>query len=362
MAKTNGGNQTMESEEIIEVNAELVPVGDAVALGAADRAQIDMQIATAKRYPRDIQKAVRDAKALVCTDQDVAISMHYALPRTQDGQRVFIIGPTIRFAEVIAYTWQNLRFEKRVVSIDDTYVTAQATVMDLERNIGGRAEVKRRITYSDKRGRKGARYSEDMIQQTGNAAASIALRNALFSVIPPALTKSIENAAKAMATGEGQPIEARRQKALKWFAQVGADKDRVLKLLDVATVDEITQEHLEMMTALKTSIQDGNLTVEEAFNPKPEQSGDADRVEDLKSRLDEKDTEPQPSSEQNVTPHPAQSLIDALGAAGFEPDSKEVGNWLHYQFGTRSLSDLNAKQVATALKSLEKGDAPTARK
>ncbi len=372
MVNGNGGVAAAADQDVETVEAELVPLTDSIALTADDRAQIDIQIATAKKYPRDVAKSVREAKLLACMDEDVAASMHYALPRKQDGEKVFITGPTIRFAEIIAYSWQNLRFEKRIVSIDEKYVTAQATVMDLERNIGGRAEVKRRITYSDRGNRKGGRYSEDMIQQTGNAAASIALRNALFAVVPPALTKSVESAAKQLATGGAQPIEARRQKALAWFAKVGADQARVLNLLGVKTVDEITQEDLETLTGLKTSIQDGNITVEEAFdNPSEAQAAHATResLENLKERIADKKQEQQkpastdgpatPDSKEDKAKVAAHRLLtDSLGRHGFELDEPRVASWLNYLVGKRAVAELTAKEVTKAVKALETGDLP----
>src|SRR5678816_4803120 len=99
--------------------------------------------------------------------------MFYSLPR---GGRN-IVGPSVRFAEVVASSWGNIRSGARIIDIDDKFITAQGQCFDLEKNICVQVEVKRRITKKD-----GKRYDDDMIGVTGNAACSISLRNAVFKV------------------------------------------------------------------------------------------------------------------------------------------------------------------------------------
>src|SRR5690348_6841125 len=71
-----------------------------VALSAVDRASIDMQIATAKQYPRSITAALREATELATLDEETAKTMLYALKR---GGKV-IPGPSVRLAEILAYS------------------------------------------------------------------------------------------------------------------------------------------------------------------------------------------------------------------------------------------------------------------
>ena len=76
-------------------------------------------------------------------------------------------------------------------------ITAQAICHDLETNLAVSKEVKRRITN-----KYGKTYSEDMQVVTGNAASSIAFRNAVLAVIPKAVTKRIINEVKKVALGQ----------------------------------------------------------------------------------------------------------------------------------------------------------------
>ncbi len=50
------------------------------ALEAVTRAEIDIQINTAKHFPRDFSRFVRTAKAMVAADPDLAAACTYILP------------------------------------------------------------------------------------------------------------------------------------------------------------------------------------------------------------------------------------------------------------------------------------------
>src|SRR4051812_35342577 len=94
-----------------------------------DATEIDMQIATARRYPRSL-KAFRDQiTELVTLDEDVARSCIYVVPR--DGKN--IEGPSARFAELIISCWGNNRTGGRIVGADEDFVTGQGFFFDLEK-------------------------------------------------------------------------------------------------------------------------------------------------------------------------------------------------------------------------------------
>jgi hypothetical protein len=70
-------------------------------------------------------------------------------------------------------------------------VTAQGVCHDLQSNTFIAYEVRRRIT-----GKGDRKYSDDMIGVTGNAASSIALRNAILKIIPKVFWDGIYQAAR----------------------------------------------------------------------------------------------------------------------------------------------------------------------
>lgn len=244
-----------------------------LALGAVDKASVDVQIATAKQYPRSVDKALKEALTLATLDEDTAASMFYALPRA--GKT--IEGPSSRLAEVMAYSWGNLRVDADVVGEDATHITAMGTCFDLEKNVAVRIRVKRRIT--DKYGKK---FNTDMIGVTGNAAVSIALRNSVFKVIPAALVRRIYEAARRASLGKGGTMAQKRQKALDWFQKAGIKDAQVFELLGVRGMDDIGEDQVITLRGLVTAIKDGDTTVEDTFNPPKHSEGAADLNTSLK--------------------------------------------------------------------------------
>jgi hypothetical protein len=222
-------------------------------LAHLSRAEIDVQIATAKRYPRSIKAFKAEAETLALLDEETAASMFYVMPRA--GRKVE--GPSVRLAEVVGSSWGNLRYGARVVDESDTFVTAQGACFDLEKNIAITMEVRRRITD-----RTGARYNDDMITMTGNAACSIALRNAIFKVVPFALVKPIYEKARAVSIGQALSIEQRRQRAIDWFGKLGVKADQVLKIVGRVGWEDVGDEDLITLRGVVTAIQDGDTTLQ----------------------------------------------------------------------------------------------------
>jgi len=240
--------------EIMEDEGTEVAAG--AMLATLNRAEINVQVATAHRYPRSVTRFREEALAQATLDDETAGSMFYALKR---GGKV-IEGPSVRLAEICGSSWGNIRYAARIVDIDAKFVTAQGMAFDLEKNLAAAIEVKRRITDS-----KGARYGDDMIGVTCNAAMSIALRNAIFKVIPFAFVKGIYEAAKQASLGKALTMEARRQGALDWFGKNGASQADLLKYLDRAGLDDVTIDDLLTLRGLSTAIMDGETTWASAF-------------------------------------------------------------------------------------------------
>ena len=108
----------------MESNLELVQINQAEMLTAINRAEIDIQIATAKQYPRDIQSALNRIRSIATIDTETAEDCFYALRRGGS----LIEGVSVRLAEIIAGAWGNLRVQTRIVGNDGKMITA----MDLE--------------------------------------------------------------------------------------------------------------------------------------------------------------------------------------------------------------------------------------
>lgn len=261
----------MEKSDTIQV----IEVAQAEMLGALNRAEVDMQIATAKQYPRDIQRVLNTIETYATMDTETAEDCFYALRRGSGGDTTVIEGLSVRLAEIFAGAWGNLRVQTRIIGNDGKTITAQGICFDLETNLAISVEVKRRIT-----GRNGQTYSEDMQVVTGNAAAAIAFRNCVFKVIPKAVTKKVINNIKEVALGQSIDLETSRQRAIAHFAKIGVSEQMLLEHLEVKSVAEIDKEKVFYLRSLSNAIKEGTTSVAEVFVKK-------ETADDAKKKLRE---------------------------------------------------------------------------
>lgn len=227
-----------------------------------DKANVDTQVATAKQYPRNISRAMDNSIALATLDNDTAQSMGYALPR---GGKP-ITGPSVHLAKLIVSNWGNMRTEAKVVQVTDKEVISRGTAWDLENNVASAFEVRRKIT-----GKGGARFTDDMITMTGNAANAIAYRNAVFAVIPKGVVDKVYKAAQGLITGDlsdEDKLVARRMKAIKYFNdEYEIKEEEVVKLCGKQTVKQIRADEIALLLGIIQSLKDGDTTVDELMKP-----------------------------------------------------------------------------------------------
>lgn len=225
-------------------------------LEVINRTEIDMQIATAKRYPRDLPTVLRRIRESATEDSSVAQECFYALPR--DGKN--IEGLSVRMAEIMAGAWGNLRVQTRIIGNDGKTITAQGICHDLETNTAVSVEVKRSII--DK---KGNTYSENMQVTTGNAASAIAFRNAVLKIIPKAVTNKTIEEVKKVAIGSTKDLKTRREGCIASFVAKGISQDVLLSYLEIERIEDIDSEMLFNLAGLYNSIKEGMITIEEIF-------------------------------------------------------------------------------------------------
>ena len=240
---------------------EIIEVRQAEMLTAIDRAEVDIQIATAKQYPRDVNAVLNKIATYATMDKETAEDCFYVLRRKNaNGDSTVIEGLSVRMAEIIAGAWGNLRVQTRIIGNDGRMITAQAICHDLETNFAVSKEVKRSIVTS-----KGYTYSQDMQVVTGNAAASIAFRNAVLAVIPKAVTKRVINDVKKVALGQSIDLETSRQNIIAYFGKLGVTEQQLFVYLGISKVDEIDKEKVFELRATANAIKEGSTTVQETF-------------------------------------------------------------------------------------------------
>ncbi|MBQ3679763.1 MAG: hypothetical protein IJP79_07505 [Paludibacteraceae bacterium] len=240
---------------------DVMVVQQAEMLQALNKSEVDIQIATAKQYPRDLQDCLNKIATYATMDRETAEDCFYVLRRKgAGGQDSVIEGLSVRMAEIIAGAWGNLRVATRIIGNDGKMITAQAICHDLETNLAVSKEVKRRITD-----RYGKTFSEDMQVVTGNAAASIAFRNAVLAVIPKAVTKKVINEVKKVALGQSIDLEQSRQKLLQYFKEIGVTQAQLFFYAGVKAIEEIDKLKVFELRATANAIKEGTTTVEDTF-------------------------------------------------------------------------------------------------
>ena len=241
---------------------EILPKEEPSALEAIERASVDIQVATAHRFPRTLSKVKADMLSFATLDEDTAQSCFYTLPR---GGKT-IQGPSVRLAEIAISCYGNLRIGARPIATvttgDNPHVLIQAVCHDLEKNVAVSIEKRRRIVGKKS---KGGVIDEDDINLAVNACSAIALRDATFKVVPLALIKPVYEQAKLVAIGDVKSLGVKRTKVIERLTQMGAKMENILAKVDAKKIEDIDLTKLELLIGLGTALKDGDTTLEEAL-------------------------------------------------------------------------------------------------
>lgn len=230
-------------------------------ISAMQKAEIDQLVATAQAFPRNSRQATAEAVEMARMDVETAESCFYSLKRhNKDGTEKAIEGPSVRCAEIVAYCWGNLRYGSQVLGHDGKHVIGEGFCHDLQKNIAVRIQTKRRITDSG-----GRTYGDDMITVTGNAAAAIARRQAIFGAIPMSLVRQVYLQARDLAERQTGTTGDRWAKVVAVFDALGVTGDQLLAYLGKDSVEDVTPPDFANLTGVRNAIRDGETTVEEQF-------------------------------------------------------------------------------------------------
>lgn len=245
----------MEEDQITAITIQ----GNEMAM-LREKASIDIQVSTAKAYPRDMKKALENSIFTVTMDVETASTCTYSVPR---GGRA-ITGPSVHMAKILMQNWGNIRGETKVIEIGQRDITSQSVIWDLENNAALKVEVKRSIMT------KSGRMSDDMITVTGNAANAIALRNAIFGIIPRAIVDKVYAASQQKIIGDAESFSKRLKAVLAGFKKVyNKEEVDVLGLVGKTQMSQITSDDLVVLIGTAQALKDGDTTVDMVFKPAP---------------------------------------------------------------------------------------------
>jgi hypothetical protein len=256
--------QTVRSGEVMDEDKLPSLVTDGALIGGLTRAEIDIQIETALRHPRSMTKVQRAVETLATLDAETALSCVYRRPQkvwdevARKQVDSFIEGPSARFAEIVLASWGNARVASRQTDVTKDDVEATGIFHDLETNVAWAKSVRRPIVSS-----KGVRFPQHLIATTANAAASIALRNAILAGVPKAVWGNGYAKAYRAGRGDATTLVARRSQMIAMFKEAGVSQADVFTLLGVNGLEDISVDLMHTGAGLFNSIRDGEATLEE---------------------------------------------------------------------------------------------------
>lgn len=257
-----------------------------------DKASIDIQVSTAHMFKRDVASCISDALAMATMDVETAMTCGYSVPR---GGKA-ITGPSVHLAKIIMQNWGNFRGEAKVINETAKFVESEAIAWDLQKNVAVKVTVKRSILT------KTGKMGEDMIIVTGNAANSIALRNAIFSVIPKAVTEKIYRASQQKIIGDASEFAKKVKDVFKAFKKAyNEEEESVLKIVGKTQISQLTNDDLVTLIGVGQALKDGDTTPEIIFK-KAEKTVEQ-KKEDLKTKQAEAKKEGEhPKADETVKP------------------------------------------------------------
>ncbi len=341
----------MNDEQTTEIKA--TPSSAMQELDPEDRANVDLQVSTAKHYPRSIKGAFDEMVSTACMNEAIATACFYSLKR---GSNV-IEGPSVRLAEISANAWGNLRVDTKILPIKhgDRFVKARSIAWDLEKNVAIGIETQRRIT--DKNGNL---YRDDMVGVTSNAAASIAFRNAVFKVVPRTLVDFVLDKAREVAFGNAESFAKKRTQAVQSLIGRGISEGALLAFVDKPSVFDLDAGDLTKLTGAWNRVRDGEAFLEEMF---PEERPDGDEPAKTTNKVAEKiknrkpKAKDKPKSEVKATDGQLEELVaKAKERYGYETDAEVLDHCRNVlkDGGLKSLGDMTDSEANEVIEGLEK--------
>ena len=223
---------------------------------------LNSAIDLARAYPRNYEKCVANIKDMIKRDVDLASSCYYSLPQGDST----ISGPSIRLAEICAMFWGHLEMKTSFVSNDGRRVVSSGTCWDLENNIRAEIEVSTSIVGKNKDGKEYI-FSNNQQEKIAAAAASKALRNAIFKVIPLYLIDSLYKIALEVVKNPSKiEFDKLRDRVFNYLPKIELNSETVLQFFDKNSISDITPEELTVIQGICTSVKEGRLDPLEAFS------------------------------------------------------------------------------------------------
>ena len=265
-------NQNEEQVQIFEGGVEIIE--------AHERAAIDIQVTTAKRFPRNLRRVLENSVVIATMSKETAETCRYAKPV---GGKT-INGPSVHLARIICQQYGNIRVQQRIKSIEQKSIIAEAVAFDMETNYAVSVEARRSII--DK---SGNRYPDSLIETNAMAILAIAERNAILKVVPKSIIDHIYNEAFKCAYGylsDNTKLLKERERIFKEFKNTyDIEEEDVVKSIGLNTKEAIKAEHIADLVGLIQSLRDKEITKEDILSRNSPVKKDAtEKKEDLRAK------------------------------------------------------------------------------
>ena len=315
----------MEGLELAQRDTpENIPATMLEAEGQRAVAEVQAAVVMAKRFPRD-QKRAYDKIMLACQRPSLAESAIYSYARGGTD----IAGPSIRLAEAIAQSWENLQFGIRELEQRNGESTVEAYAWDLETNT---RQVKVfRVVH--KRHTKKGDYSltdpRDIYETVANNGAR-RLRACILGLIPGDIVDAAVAQCEATLTAKADVSPEAMKKLVEAFKAFGVTKEQIEKRIQ-RTLDAITPAQVVGMRKIFNSLKDGMSAIGDWFesNVSVESKGMEalkDKMGNKKGTMNKTETPPPQKPEQLPTALTEfeQKYFDVLAAIGDAESNKQI--------------------------------------
>lgn len=238
------------------------------SLAVLEKSQMEILVDLAHAHKRSLTEFHRKATEMITQDEQTALSCIYKRPVGKDEEnsdrQKMVEGQSIRLAEIVYASYGNIFISDVDIEVAERYVKAIAFGVDLET-----LAVVRRVCIESTIMKNGMPYSERQRVITGKAASAKARRDVTFSVVPKSMCNQLYQIARDVAFGKGNvmTMQKRRENILAWADKLGIEKERLFAAIKIKGINDIGLDEIETLYGLKTAIQDGDTTIDEAFPP-----------------------------------------------------------------------------------------------
>lgn len=279
-------------------------------------AEVQSKMIVARMNPRNEKKAL-DRILQACTRQNLAEKALYSYNRGGTD----VSGPSIRLAEAIAQSWQNLDFGIRELEQRDSESTVEAYAWDMENNVSQRKTFQvPHIRYSRSKGNTKLSDPRDIYEMVANQGAR-RMRACIIGIIPgdviDSAVKQCEETLKAKVKVTPELIQSLIQK----FEEFNVTRE-MLEARIQRHIEAITPALVIQLGKIYNSLKDGMSAVGDWFEFKSTaQEGEKGtlNVADLKPK-DEAKSNQKASGKKNQSAASQTAAGNPDYATGADPD------------------------------------------